>query len=173
MLLFCVVAFGAILRFVPHPPNFSAVTAMALFGGAYFKKRYALIVPLAVIFLSDFFIGFYSWKLMTAVYGSFMVSGLIGTWLKTREKVQFIAFASIVSSIFFFVVTNFAVWAFSPWYEKSVSGLLQCYFMALPFLKNSLLGDLFYTTVFFGTYELAIIWVKKRFKTKENNAVLV
>ena len=170
-LLFILV--GISLRLIPHAPNFAPIAAIALFGGVYFSKKTALILPVAAMFISDIFIGFYDIKIMAAVYGSFLLSVILGLWLKNHKKWHTVAGTAVLSSVLFFLITNFAVWAFSPWYAKTFSGLIQCYIMALPFLKNSLLGDLFYTTVFFGTYELAIIWVKKRFKTKENNAVLV
>ena len=167
------VLIGVSLRLIPHAPNFVPIAAIALFGGVYFSKKTALILPIVAMFISDIFIGFYDIKIMAAVYGSFLLSVILGLWLKNHKKWHTVAGIAVLSSILFFLITNFAVWAFSPWYAKTFSGLIQCYILALPFLKNSLLGDLFYTTVFFGTYELAIIWVKKRFESKENNAVLV
>jgi hypothetical protein len=61
------------------------------------------------------------------------------------------------------------VWAFTPWYTKTLSGILQCYLMALPFLKNTLMSGLFYAVLFFGIFELTEIWIRRKFSIKETN----
>lgn len=163
---------GVSLRLIPHAPNFTPIATIALFAGVYFSKKIALLLPVLAMLISDLFIGFYDFKLMAAVYGSFILCTIMGFWLKKHKKWNTIAGAALLSSAFFFVITNFAVWAFSSWYAKSFSGLIQCYIMALPFLKNTLLGDLFYTAVFFGAYELAIALVGKIFKEKKEDIIL-
>lgn len=169
-LLFILV--GVSLRLIPHAPNFTPIAAIALFAGVYFSKKIALILPILAMFFSDVFIGFYDFKLMAAVYGSFILCAILGFWLKNRKKWNTIAGAALLSSVLFFIITNFAVWAFSSWYAKSFSGLIQCYVMALPFLKNTLLGDLFYTAIFFSAYELATALAGKIFKRKEKDIIL-
>ena len=163
---------GISLRLIPHAPNFAPIAAIALFGGVYFSKKIALTLPVLAVLISDVFIGFYDLKLMAAVYGSFILCAVLGFWLKNNKKWHTVAGAAILSSVLFFLITNFAVWAFSPWYAKTFSGIIQSYVMALPFFRNSLLGDLFYTTVFFGAYELVRVWVRKRFEIKRNIPVL-
>ena len=158
---------GAILRLLPHPPNFAPISAMALFGGANFSGWLALIFPILALFISDYFIGFYQFSLMASVYFSFLISVFLGTGLKKHKKWYTIFAASLLSSILFFILTNFAVWAFTNWYPKSFSGLIECYTMAIPFFKNTLLGDLFYVTLFFGIYELAEVLIAKKFKVTE------
>ncbi|MFC1630124.1 DUF6580 family putative transport protein [Patescibacteria group bacterium] len=59
-------------------------------------------------------------------------------------------------------MTNFAVWIFTPWYQKTLSGIIQCYVMALPFFRNTLLGNMFYVSIFFGIYELVSLWIKEK-----------
>lgn len=164
---------GIALRLIPHAPNFAPVAAMALFAGVYFSKKTALFLPLAAMFASDIFIGFYEPKIMAAVYGSFILTVILGFWLKKNKKPHAILAGSILSSVLFFLITNFAVWAFSPWYAKTIFGLMQSYYMALPFFRNTLLGDLFYAAVFFGAYELAIVYIKKRFKIKVTDPVFL
>lgn len=149
-----VIGLAVIARLLPHPPNFAPIAAMALFGGAYLNKRYALLLPLVALFLGDIFIGFYSPAVMFSVYGSFLLVGILGIWLKKRKNVQNVFLAVLGSSLLFFLVTNFAVWA-TGLYAQNPSGLLQSYVAGLPFLKNTLAGDLFYTLSFFGGYELA------------------
>lgn len=158
---------GVGFRLVPHAPNFTPVAAIALSGGVYFSRKTALILPVMAMLVSDIFIGFYDIKIMAAVYASFLISVFLGFWLKNNKKWHLIAGGAILSSVLFFLVTNFAVFAFSPWYAKSLSGLIHCYAMAVPFFRNTVLGDLFYAAVFFGAYELIIIYAKKIFKIKE------
>ena len=154
---------GVSLRIIPHAPNFTPIAAIALFGGVYFSKKIALFLPVLAMLISDVFIGFYDLKIMAAVYGSFILCTILGFWLKKRKKWQTVAGAAILSSVLFFLITNFAVWAFSPWYAKTFSGIIQSYIMALPFFRNTLLGDLFYVGAFFGAYELALSLIKNRY----------
>src|SRR5262245_55268974 len=97
---------GAVLRVIQHPGNFAPIAAMALFGGAYLNKRYALLVPLAAMVVSDFFIGFDGIVSRAVVYGSFLAAGLIGIWLKDRKSVYTVTAGSLASSIIFFLATN-------------------------------------------------------------------
>lgn len=158
---------AVISRFLPHFPNFTPIAAIALFGGVYFSKKIALILPIAAMLVSDIFIGFYEPLIMLSVYGSFVLSVLLGFWLKKHKNWFTVLGSALACSLVFFVITNFAVWAFSPWYAKTLSGLSQCYLMAIPFFRNTLLGDLFYVSVFFGAYEIVEVWIKQRFKLKK------
>jgi hypothetical protein len=149
---------AAATRLIPHPYNFAPITAVALFGGAYFfDKRLAFLVPLSAMLLSDLLIGFHSQ--MQAVYASFAVIVCVGFWIQKQRTVSRIAGAAIASSILFFVVTNFGVWAFDSLYPKTIEGVAACYVAALPFFQNTLLGDMVYTTVMFGGFALAEKWM--------------
>ncbi|PIP21863.1 MAG: hypothetical protein COX39_00735 [Candidatus Nealsonbacteria bacterium CG23_combo_of_CG06-09_8_20_14_all_40_13] len=152
---------GVLLRLLPHWPNFAPIAALGLFGGTYLNKRWALIIPLTALFLSDIFIGFYTLPVMLSVYGSFLLVGLLGLWLRKHKNLHNVVGASIIASILFYLITNFAVWAFTPWYSKDLAGLISCYFLALPFFRNTLAGDLFYITIMFGVYETVQMLVKK------------
>jgi len=155
---------GIVFRLIPHAPNFTPIAAMALFGGTYLNKKYALIIPLAVMLISDYFIGFYNYWILISVYGSFLVIGLIGLWLKNHKSVPNVIGASLFGSIIFFLVTNFAVWAVPhSMYAHNLPGLLQSYIMGLPFFRNTLMGDMFYVGLMFGLYEI-VLWltVKRR-----------
>jgi len=164
---------GIVLRILPHAPNFTPIVAIALFGGVYFSKKIALILPIAVLAISDAFIGYYDLKLMAAVYGSFLLCVIFGFWLKKHKKWYAVGGGAILSSVIFFIITNFAVWALSPWYAKTFSGIIQCYLMALPFFKNTLLGDLFYTAAFFGIYEVIEVLIKEKFAVSKKVADFV
>lgn len=139
-------------RFVVHLPNFTPIGALALFAGFYLPRRYALALPLLAMFVSDMFIGFYNPMIMLAVYGSFGVAVLIGGAIKNHQNIFAIGGATLGSSLLFFIATNFAVWAFSNYYAHTVTGLLYCFTLALPFFKYSLSGDMFWASIFFGTY---------------------
>lgn len=149
-----------LVRFLPHPANVMPITAMALFGGAYLNKKYAIILPLVVMLVSDYFLGFH--KVMPFVYGSFLVSGLIGLRLKNKVNVKTVLGASLLSSVIFYVVTNFGVWLTSGMYEMTFLGLVKCYVLAIPFFRNTILGDLFYTVMMFGGYELFCRFYEKK-----------
>ncbi len=157
---FIIIAFAIILRLVPHPPNVAPIAAMALFGGVYLNKKYALIVPIIALFVSDIFLGFYSE--MIFVYGSFLLTGLIGLWLRNHKSFRNVILASSGSSIMFFLITNFGVWLMSSMYDKTFNGLLESYAMGLPFFRNTLLGDLGYVGLFFGSYELLSLFILNR-----------
>ncbi len=147
---------AAMLRLLPHYPNFTPIAGMALFGGAYFSdKKTAFIIPFAAMFLSDIILGFHS--TMWAVYLSFAVIVMIGLSLKERKKISNIFVASISSSVLFFVITNFAVWLSGGIYPKSFAGLTECYIAAVPFFSYTMLGDLFFAAILFGAFELAQI----------------
>ncbi|MFH1946641.1 MAG: DUF6580 family putative transport protein [Candidatus Magasanikbacteria bacterium] len=147
------IALGIACRFLPHVPNFAPIGAIALFGALYLPKKYALILPISAMFLSDIFIGFYSWQIMTSVYLGFILMGVIGLFVKKNKKFSTIVGGTLLGSILFFLLTNFSVWAFGTMYIHNFAGLMQSYYMALPFFRNSLAGDLFYVGVLVGGYE--------------------
>lgn len=145
------ILFAAFSRLIPHPANFTPIAAIALFSGVYLGKKYFLIVPVAAMLIGDIFLGFH--PMMIWVYGSFAVIALIGLWLKSHKSVGYIFGTTVFSSIIFFIITNFGVWA-AGFYEYSLRGLAECYIMAIPFFRNSIAGDLIYVTAMFGIYEL-------------------
>ncbi len=145
---------AAASRLCPHPPNFTPIAAMALFGGAYFAdKRLALGIPLLALLLSDAVLGFHSG--MVSVYGSFALIVALGFGLRSNRAVLPLAGTALAGSLSFFVITNFAVWAAGVLYPRTLAGLVECYMAAIPFFKNTLAGDAFYTTVLFGGFALA------------------
>ena len=145
------------VRLLPHIPNFTPLGAFALFVGVFVARKHwwGLLLPLLAMFLSDLFIGFYDFKLMAVVYGSFLTYTGFGILVAKRKSITTVLLGSIGGATLFYLVTNFAVWAFSTWYPHTVSGLLLSYTLALPFVKYPILGDLFFTSVLFGVYELA------------------
>lgn len=144
------------------PPNFAPIAGMALFAGAYLGGRRAFWMPLVAMVVSDLFIGFYHWPVMVAVYASFVISVWLGKWVGQHVALGRLVAGTVASSLLFFVVTNFAVWAVpESFYPHTWSGLGQAYVMALPFLRYTLLGDFFFVGAFFGSYALASWWVRR------------
>ena len=162
LIVLIIIGLAAASRLVKHPFNFTPIAAMALFSGAYLKNRWGILLPLAAMFISDFFIGFYDWQVMASVYVSLALVFLIGRYLNKRIKWQNIFLASLVSSLTFFIITNFAVWAFFPWYPHTFAGLLSCFTMALPFFKNTLAGDVIYSAALFGAFEFALRYAQSK-----------
>ncbi|MEW5799487.1 MAG: DUF6580 family putative transport protein [Bacteroidota bacterium] len=158
------VVLAALSRLIPHPMNFAPITAIALFGGMYFDKRFAPVLPFLALLISDYFIGFYDGIMW--VYGSFIVSVGTGMWLKSRKSVPVIAAATVANSILFFVISNFGVWYSELLYPRTFAGLVECYTLALPFFRNTLAGDLFYVAVMFGAYEILMKYLPKAEATK-------
>lgn len=158
---------GTVLRLLPHPPNFAPILAIALFGGVYLSRKIAFTLPIIAMVISDIFIGYYEPLVMVSVYGSFILCTILGFWLKKNKKWYTIGGGAIISAVLFFLITNFAVWAFTPWYAKTFSGIIQSYLMALPFFKNTLFSSLFYVTLFFGAYELTEVWIRKKLKAPQ------
>lgn len=147
-------AFIIVARLIPHLPNFVPLTAIALFLGAYLGKKQALVLPVLGLLVSDLILGLYNWQLMLAVYGSFAMIGVFSWWLNKKHSALSVLGMTLLSSTFFFLTTNWAVWMFSPWYAKNLSGLAHCFTLALPFFRYTLLGDLFYVLILFGSYAL-------------------
>jgi hypothetical protein len=145
---------GASLRLLPHSANFAPVAAIAIFGGAVLPRKLAIWVPLAVMVASDVFIGFYN--IMPIIWACYVVIAIASSYILRKPKLLKGIALTLSSSLFFFVVTNFAVWMFGGMYAHTLSGLSYCYTMALPFFRNTALSDMLYTVALFGLYALAM-----------------
>ncbi len=147
--------FGVIVRLLPHIPNMTPVTAIAIASSVYLGKRYAILIPLTVLLLSDSFLGVYDIRIMLSVYGAFSLIAILSASLGVRNKPVSTLVPIATSAIFFFLITNAAVWLFSPWYEKTFAGLMYAYELGLPFLMNMALGDVLYSGILIGAFELS------------------
>jgi len=160
---------AAISRLIPHPPNFAPIASLAIFGGSVIaNKKYALILPLGALLLSDILFelftstqGFYDIS-QTFVYGAFILITLLATRIK-QPNTKNVLFACLWGGVIFFVLSNFGVWLTGEFYPKTFTGLIACYEAAIPFYKNDLFGnmllntfmsDFFYTALLFGAYYL-------------------
>lgn len=155
LIVLAIIGVAALFRFLPHPPNFVPLTAIALFAGAYITdKRLAFLIPIGAMFISDAILGFHNTMLF--VYASLIAMVGIGMLLQNRKRVAPIAIATLSGAILFFIVTNFGVWAMGTMYPKTIDGLIACYVAAIPFFRNALAGDIVYVTLLFGSYALAL-----------------
>lgn len=151
MLALSLILIGILLRFMPHAANFTPVAAIALFSGAYLKKKYAILVPLLLMAVSDIFIGMHNVLIFT--WGSFILTAFLGKAIQKRKSIMPVFGMSLISSLVFFLITNFGVWAMG-WYPQNLKGLIDCYVMGIPFLRDFTISTLIYSAVFFTAYEL-------------------
>ncbi|MFT4179502.1 MAG: hypothetical protein QM612_08580 [Thermomonas sp.] len=162
---------AALTRIIPHPPNFSPIEAIALFGGAYFaNRRMAIAVPLLAMLVSDIALAAtkgstyleYVTSLaylpsLVAIYACVLLSTLLGFGLRGMVTGGRVLGYSLAGSLLFFVVTNFMVWVSAlviPGYPACNAGLLACYVAGIPFFQWTVLGTLFYAALLFGGFEL-------------------
>ena len=162
-----IILLAAFTRIMPHPPNFSPMAAIGLFGAAHFAKKWqAFFIPLIGIWVSDLvinnyvysssssnFIWFYSgfyWQ-----YISYILIIFAGLFIFNRGISLTKMFGGMISSSgIFFLVSNFGVWAGGTMYPKNFGGLITCYAAGVPFIHNTIISDVLFTTVLFGTYYL-------------------
>lgn len=138
-------------RLIPHPWNFTAVGAMALFSGTRMPhKGWAFLAPLLTLLWTDAILGFHETAVF--VYAAVALITIIGFF--TEGKIISILAGSVAGSILFFTITNFGVWLVQGMYPKTWAGLAECYTMAIPFFGNQVAGDLFYAFVLFGSFAL-------------------
>jgi hypothetical protein len=148
-----VVILGACARLLPHPWNFTPLIAIGLFAGNHARKTSTgMLATVSALALSDAVMGFYSgfWY----VYGAMLIPVLLGRLIRNRSGVSAIAATALASSVSFFLITNFMVWATSQLYPHTIAGLTASYVAGIPFYQNQLLGDAFYTLALFGGYAL-------------------
>ena len=149
MLVFLVIILGFLSRIVLHTPNFTPILSLALFGGAYLKGRQAIWVPLVLMALSDAVLGFHDTMVYT--WGSILVISLVGLWLRNHKNWVNVLSTSLLSSIIFFVVTNFG--AYLSLYPHTWSGLQQCYILAIPFYRSTVVSTMANSQVLLSVLE--------------------
>lgn len=158
------VVMAIVLRLLPHPWNLTPLGAMFLFSGATFRsKRDSLLVPFAALLVSDFAVvrflygGNYAW-FSPWTWTAFLVVGMIGWALREKITIGRVLGGSLSGSVAFFLITNLGVWASWKMYPPTWAGLVTCYWAALPFFRDTLIGDLAYAALMFGSYE----WLRRR-----------
>ncbi len=156
------VGLGVAGRLLPHAWNFTPIIAITLVAGHYLGKKFSVWIPLAAMLVGDYWLGFYEAKLMLVVYLSLAFVGLVSSYSIKHLRASRVLAVSTISSSIFFLSTNLAVWQFSAWYPKTLAGLTECYLAGLPFFRNALFGDVFYTTSLFLVIELGFYFFALR-----------
>ncbi|MFA6447204.1 MAG: DUF6580 family putative transport protein [Patescibacteria group bacterium] len=160
------IIFGVLMRLLPHSPNFVPIGGLAFWSGLYLPKKYSFLVLMLTLILSDFIIGFYSIGIMVSVYLGWMLMAYLGS--TSNKKIFSVVSLALVGSVAFFLITNLSVWCFGSLYPKTVLGFWDCYVNAIPFFRNSLSSDLFYTVLFVTATEFSPVilqispWIKRR-----------
>ena len=162
-----IILLAAFTRIMPHPPNFSPMAAIGLFGAAHFAKKWqAFFIPLIGIWISDLVINNYVYSISSSnfvwfysgfywQYISYILIIFTGLFIFNRGiSLTKTAGGMISSSGIFFLVSNFGVWAGGTMYPKNFGGLITCYAAGVPFIHNTIISDILFTTVLFGTYYL-------------------
>jgi hypothetical protein len=168
MIYIILITLGITTRLLPHLPNFTSLGAIAIYSGFYLKnKKISLLIPLAIIFLTDLRIGTYQWQLMLFVYISYLIIGSIGI-LSKKLKWYIVAPLSIVGSLIFFIITNWSFWQFTLFYPHTLAGLTATYLAGLPFLKNTLTSDLIYAVSLFTITESINFLIKQKYANQTN-----
>lgn len=148
------IGFGVLLRLMPHPANFVPIGAIALLGGAILRGKWALIIPVAAMVVSDLVLGLHDVILFT--WGAFaLIAFLSSRLLAKRLSFESVFFGSLISATLFFLISNFGVWLVTDYYPSNAAGLYDSYVRGLPFFRNTLLGDIVYGMGMYGLYVLA------------------
>ena len=145
------VLLGVFTRVIPHPPNMTAIGAIALFSGTFlYDKRLAFILPTTILLISDFLLGH---QPILSVYVSFLIIVSLGFILSKKHTTISIINMSLLASLIFFILTNFSVFISSALYPKTVIGLIECYTLAIPFFLNTLIGNVVYSLIMFYSFK--------------------
>lgn len=144
-------------RLLPHPPNFTAMGAAAIFAGAFFSegsyRRLSLLIPILAMIVSDWVLGFHA--LTGVVYIALSLNCWLGSRIGQAGSVVKFAGTGLVTGTLFYLITNLGVWALQDMYPHTLDGLMTCYAAALPFLGNSIAGDVLFTVALVSALRLA------------------
>lgn len=159
---------AAFSRIIPHPHNFTPLGGIAILGSFYIGRKIgAFAIPLFALWLSDlvinniiypiqypeYYMGFKFFGSMW-VYGSFLLMVPLGWLILSKFSIYRLAITGFSTATLFFLITNFGSWLNNPFYPQNLTGLLTSYIAGIPFYQNTLLGDLIYTFVLFGSTKL-------------------
>jgi hypothetical protein len=148
--------------------NFTPLGAMALFGGCYYENRWnAYLLPLITLWISDLllnrFIYFHEWIFFYDgaiwVYGSFALIVMIGG-LITQVTIKNVVLAGVAGAVIHWIVSDIGMWLnggtnlMGVPFSRDWKGLWECLYLAIPLMRNMIVGDLVFGAVFFGTFEL-------------------
>lgn len=163
-------------RVVPHIPNFTPIVGIALFLSYIWKTHISMLFVILSLFISNLILGYEVDMVQISVYIGLLFPSIVGIYLKKTNSLlsKYISLIvlSFSSSTFFFIITNFAVWLWSGMYTHDVNGFILCYEMAIPFYRNTLLGDFFSSMMVFGVHDIILYYQQKTdtsYKTREKS----
>ncbi len=160
---------GAVVRFLPHPPNLTPLTAMALLAGVAWPMPVAALFAIGAMLVGDLALGWVSQNLMGYVSLALIVA--LGTRLRARLRPGRMMGSAVAGSSIFFLLSNFGVWVEGRLYPRTWDGLVACYVAGLPFYRNQLAGDLLYTALLVGGFAWLCRW--RRWSTLQPAAARV
>ncbi len=154
LLIALIIFLVSLTRIFPHPPNFTPILALALFGGAYLpNKKTSFLIPISAMFLSDLILGFHSQ--IYGVYGCILILSFLGRTIQNKISIGNLAITGFIGSLIFFIITNFSVWLSGSIYPLTTTGLIECYTMAIPFFHNTLISTFVFLAILFTGYSFA------------------
>lgn len=161
---------AAILKVSTFPHSVNPIIAISLFSGAIIKDRkFAFAMPLIAMFTSDIMLevfniapGFYGMG-QIGNYASLLLITILGFSMKKTNLVSVTAY-SIASTLLFFVLsnTNCFFFDFDSTYGQGLTGWVNCLAAGVPFVKNSMITDLCFSTVIFTTYAFTLKYANKK-----------
>jgi hypothetical protein len=167
LLITGLIVLAVLARLLPHATNFTPIGAIALFCAAYIpKKKWALITPLAALWISDlllnnlvyaeYYEGF-AWFTSGFLYifGAIAMIAVLGYYLLKKVTLPRVLGSAFGAAVLFFIISNFGVWVSGTLYPMSLEGLIACYTAAIPFFHYTLAGNVVYSVALFGAYEYA------------------
>ena len=133
---FFIFFFLTVSRLIPHEPNFTPVLSISILGFLFSTNLwFKVLMVLGSMFFSDLIIGTHNFIIY--VYFSLMLLIIISN---SKNYI----YMMFLGPLIFFIITNFGVWLHSSYYTKNIDGLTQCFYMAIPFFKNTILSTFFY-----------------------------
>jgi len=154
-----------LFRIIPHPPNFTPIIAIAIMSGYFFRNFYiAIIILVSSMFISDLYLGLSKHIIFT--YGSLLFINIIFFNISQKINYKNLFLCGFIGSLIFYLISNFGVWLMGSMYEKSLSGLIECYLMAIPFFRNTLLSTLLFSYAAFFVFNYNLKFFSKNLFNK-------
>lgn len=152
------ILFTILSRLLPHPYNFTSIGALSLFSGAFLSIKYAWLVPIFTLFVSDAISGFYNPVVLLFVYFGFFINAFVGTYfLHSKISAIRITGCGFIAAFIFYIISNFGMWLSGLGYPMTLQGLMQCYTNGIPYLKHTILGNIIYSYFLFGVYQITFL----------------
>ncbi|HEV8060004.1 MAG TPA: DUF6580 family putative transport protein [Gemmataceae bacterium] len=156
---------ASLIRWIPHGWNFTPTYAVEVFAGARMRAWHALALALGFRAITDLGIMLFPFPgqegtarlflaMMPWIYVSVIANVFLGRLLKNTESPWMIGGIAVLASVQFYLLSNFGSWLVMPTYEKTVTGLLECYWMGLPWFRPTLIANLVFVPVLFGAHAL-------------------